>query len=188
MANPEITTITSGVTRLDCGWGYALKGDKERLIAARFAEPSWFADGKQRDARGRIVRTKYLTIDGRDVRTVARARGPCWVCIHYTPAEAEANRVEQSPELPQPEDKAALPGTIAEHREKLLANVTDVERFAQCFLDDETAFYRLSTTDQQKLSEVWTHVRSIIQNATIRPRRFAVIEGRLGLAKPGSTL
>jgi hypothetical protein len=77
----------------------------------------------------------------------------------------------------QPEKTAALPDTISAHREKLLARVTDVERFAQGFLIDEDGFYRLSAGDQQKLSEAWTHIRSLIHNATIRPRRFGVIEG-----------
>jgi len=188
MPDSRVTTITPGVTRQNCGWCELLYGKIERLVATGLVKQSWFADGNQRDERGRVVRSKHLTIDGRHIKTTVLARGMCYVWIPYTPAEAEANRVEQPPELPKPEEKPGVPGTISEYREKLLVRVTDVERFAQSFLDDQESFYHLSSADAQNLAEVLSHLRSVIEHARIRPRKFAVIEGGLGLATPESTL
>ncbi|HXF65639.1 MAG TPA: hypothetical protein VNK67_02930 [Burkholderiales bacterium] len=97
--------------------------------------------------------------------------------------DAEPIRAMTNPRIETP----PLPCSVAEHRKKLLAYVTGVERIGQGLLvDDEDSFYRLSPDDAQKLTEVWSHLRNVIEHARILPRRFSVIEG--GLAKPESTL
>lgn len=87
----------------------------------------------------------------------------------------------QSGDQARPEgQKAEIPGTIDEHRRKLLGHVYALQLMCNSMLDDENDFYHLAADDQQKLSEAWSQITGIVAGATIRPRRFAVIDGGLG--------
>lgn len=71
MATDNTTTVAPGVRRSeDSHWGYILEGSKEALISDGLAQESWFADGKARNKRGHVIRSKKLTVDGRTITTV----------------------------------------------------------------------------------------------------------------------
>ncbi len=84
----EQYAVGEGVTRTDCFWGYYLEGTRDALMKAGLAEPEWFADGTERNAHGRVVRTKYFKHAGRDCECVMEQRkGWYHLRFIYTPTE-----------------------------------------------------------------------------------------------------
>ena len=61
MAATEVTTISQGVTRNECFWGYVLKGKQDALIASGLVKRGWFIKSGQLDEKGRICRSKSLS-------------------------------------------------------------------------------------------------------------------------------
>lgn len=91
MAAVQVTTAAPGVARIDFALGYHLIGTKDALLSAGFALAEWFADGSQRDKRGRARRTVRGEHDGKRFRCVREARkGTYQVTMYYVGAERDA--------------------------------------------------------------------------------------------------
>jgi hypothetical protein len=116
-------------------------------------------------------------------------RHPDGNCVFWveTPT-AHAKRLREAKEISLPprrqdSDQAARPGTIDEHRRKLLVYCDIYETSTRRAFEDEKSFYQIAKADLEKLAEAWSHIRGIVENARIVPQRFALIEGGLAADK-----
>ena len=86
----EVVALAPGVTKTVQPWGYIVHGTKDALIAAGLFREEHFADGEERDRRGRIARSKYFVYQGRQTRTFPRGRYRFEAWVQYGDSELEA--------------------------------------------------------------------------------------------------
>ena len=94
----ETTVVVApGVTREEYCWGFFLRGRKEALITAGFAEEDWFVRQDELDSHGRRRRQKKFVVKGIEIGTLLPAHGPAEINISRSKEEAKAmHEIEQS--------------------------------------------------------------------------------------------
>lgn len=94
MITRHISTAAPGVRKEEFEWGYLYEGPKEALICAGLVQESWLSDGTVLDKRGRVVRQKQLTVNGRETRTTMTSakRQMFTVYVKFTDAEIAARK------------------------------------------------------------------------------------------------
>ena len=127
MAATEVTTISQGVTRNECFWGYVLKGKQDALIASGLVKKGWFIKPGQLDEKGRICRSKKLVVNGRTIHTTIPANGAATVRVHFTEAERNAHEEQQragrARQQPRSQCQEHEPKSVNDFREHM-TNVT----------------------------------------------------------------
>lgn len=170
----DTTTVAPGVRRRECGWGYYLEGTKAALFAAGLAKQDWFADGTESAGRGRIVRSKSFTENGREIKTHAPKIGPyCSVCISYTAAEiAKAERERDDAER----RKLMQPEALRQHVEDkhFFGAMTGIMRAFNLTDDHEWSF---SPEVCKKANDICIELMGLFRHSEIIPRNGAHIEG-----------
>jgi hypothetical protein len=110
----EATTVAAGVTREEYFWGYILEGSKEALLRSGSARKQWFATGRRRDSRGRVVRTIYVEHEGRQVRCTDIGHGYYSVTFRFS----ESERVQREQDHQERSDAERGPKSAEEFRKQ----------------------------------------------------------------------
>lgn len=84
--------------RTDYNWGTLFEGDRESILARKIVSAHLLADGKERNSKGFVIRTKYQTLsDGRRIR-VEMCQRKNWFSVRIPkgvePATATEDRDE----------------------------------------------------------------------------------------------
>lgn len=195
MAVDHPTTVAPGVLRTEYHWGYILNGSEAALTSAALVQESWLEDGTARDKRGRVVRSKRLTVNGRHICTTMTdpKRQLFKVRVRFTAAETAARENTKAAAEAVANVRRnieAMPKRAEEYRARL---VDMFERFGAAIIDFASTSshggYRLHAETIAELQRLTGHIANAIEIGEIvfdrKARMAAEIKIRSQAANAG---
>lgn len=166
MERIECSMVAPGVTRLELGWGYGLRGKKEALLQTGLVQPQWFPNG-EKDTRGRTIRTRKMRHE--DKQTMCRDLGGerFYIAVTYTDRELE---IRDQRNAAQSEKDETQYRSREEYRDKALAHTDKTQEFLLYLLNIPQRGPRrfgLAPETLSALHDAFARVRAVLEEGHI---------------------